>query len=186
MSQLCMNSELFIESIISESNFVIITDAEIKLFELWSYNKLVLIFRIWDYSIFGLISSNLQQLFPLNSWLRSWVIPTFMLYCGVYVHYWPYVWQCTIYSINLSSKMVKQQVHSIMLSGLNNLNAFHETKLIKQHHLGLKLGWTYLTLLFSGGGGLPYPALIHMKINLLQRFGIKVFCELTHPSKKWS
>ena len=26
----------------------------------------------------------------------------------------------------------------------------------------------------GGGGGLPYPALIHMKFNLLQRFSIKV------------
>jgi len=41
-----MNSELFIENIIRESTFVIITDAEINLFEILSYIKSVLIFQI--------------------------------------------------------------------------------------------------------------------------------------------
>ena len=74
--------------------------------------------------------------------------------------------------------------HSILLSGGNNLNTFHKTKQIKQYHLGLKLGWTYLTLLCLGVGGLPYPALIHMKINLLQRFWIKVCLWINTPIHK--
>ena len=62
-----------------------------------------------------------------------------------------------------------------------------ETEQLKQQHLGLELGWTYLTLLRRGEReGYHTRLIFHTNQPLFNCFELKFLCELTHLFMKWS